>query len=114
MPVNSPETKDFFYPRPKAEDEKNSEVEVGIYRHIARQNPIYIIYIPFFKPLTQKNENFFSRLWLELIILTPRTPKGHTKQILQNSNFLFRLSDMVRLRVHAIYRQCSSPTYSNF
>ena len=35
MPVNSPETEEFFRPRPKAEDEKNSEVEAGIYRHIA-------------------------------------------------------------------------------
>ena len=82
------ETEEFFRQRPKAEDEKNSEIEAGIYRHIAWQNPIYIIYIPFFKPLTQKNENLFSRLWLEPIILTPwKHPKTTQNKYSKTVNF---------------------------
>ena len=47
---------------------KNSEVEAAIYRHIARQNPIYIIYIPFFKARLTSARYFITTLPLQYIL----------------------------------------------
>ena len=69
MPVYSPETEEFFFVRGRRpRTKKNSEVEAAINRHIARQNPIYIIYIPFFKARLTSARYFITTLPLQYIL----------------------------------------------